>query len=54
MTDMEVVLDPRQSWFKDSKKARKVLHESLNAITKRYYLMLTAWMGYKFNYSKLL
>ena len=24
---------PRQSWFKDSKKARKVLHESLNAIT---------------------
>ena len=24
---------PRQSWFKDSKKARKVLHEALNNIT---------------------
>ena len=24
---------PRQSWFKDSKKARQVLHESLNTIT---------------------
>lgn len=24
---------PRQSWYKDSKSARKILHESLNAIT---------------------
>ena len=29
---------PRQSWFKNSKNARKVLHESLNAITKNILL----------------
>ncbi len=29
---------PRQSWFKNSKNARKVLHESLNSITKNILL----------------